>query len=52
MYDVLRGVSNGEISEDDAIKRLERSRHWVWTVIDPESKLLRSISRCDTRSQG
>src|SRR5256712_10110960 len=40
LYAVLRGVSNGAISEDDAIKRLERSRHWVWTVIDPESKLL------------
>ena len=40
LYAVLRGVINGEISEDDAIKRLERSRHWVWTVIDPESKRL------------
>ena len=40
LYAVLRGVINGEISEDDAIKRLERSRHWVWTVIDPESTLL------------
>src|SRR5499427_7788831 len=40
LYAVLRGVINGEISEDDAIKRLERSRRWVWTVIDPESKLL------------
>src|SRR5262244_3543579 len=40
LYGVLRGVINGEISEENAIKRLERSRHWVWTVIDPESKLL------------
>jgi IS1 family transposase/transposase-like protein len=40
LYAVLRGVINGEISEDNAIKRLERSRHWVWTVLDPESKLL------------
>jgi IS1 family transposase len=40
LYAVLRGVKDGEISEDNAIKRLERSRHWVWTVIDPESKLL------------
>jgi hypothetical protein len=40
LYAVLRGVINGEISEDNAIKRLERSRHWVRTVIDPESKLL------------
>src|SRR6266446_2196286 len=40
LYAVLRGVKDGESSADDAIKRLERSRHWVWTVIDPESKLL------------
>jgi hypothetical protein len=40
LYAVLRGVINGEISEDNAIKRLERSRHWVWTVIDPARKLL------------
>src|SRR5262249_18634414 len=40
LYVVLRGVINGEISEENAIKRLERSRPWVWTVIDPESKLL------------
>jgi hypothetical protein len=40
LYAVLRGVRDGEISEDNALKRLERSRHWVWTVIDPESKLL------------
>src|SRR4030095_1843878 len=37
---VLRGVINGEISADNAIKRLKRSRHWVWTGIDPESKRL------------
>jgi IS1 family transposase len=43
LYAVLRGVINGEISEDDAIKRFERSRHWVWTAIDPESKLLLTI---------
>jgi hypothetical protein len=40
LYAVLRDVKNGEISEDEAIKRLERSRHWVWTALDPESKLL------------
>src|SRR5215813_2594841 len=39
LYAVLRSVKDGEISEDNAIKRLERSRHWVWTVLDPESKL-------------
>jgi len=40
LYTVLRGVKEGEISAKKAIKRLERSRHWVWTAIDPESKLL------------
>jgi IS1 family transposase len=40
LYAMLRGVKDGEISEEHAIKRLERSRHWVWTAIDPESKLL------------
>ena len=40
LYAVLREIKDGEISEDQALKRLERSRHWVWTVIDPESKLL------------
>src|SRR5207249_1957834 len=40
LYAVLRGVKEGEISAQQAINRLERSRHWVWTAIDPESKLL------------
>jgi transposase-like protein len=44
LYVVLRGVNDGEISDDKAIKRLERSRHWVWTAIDPESKLLLVIN--------
>src|SRR5258705_5111717 len=28
---------------DEAIHRLSRSPHWVWTAIDPQSKLLLSI---------
>jgi len=40
LYAVLRAVKDGELSEDAAIKCLERSRHWVWTAIDPQSKLL------------
>jgi IS1 family transposase len=43
LYAVLRGVKDGEISAEQAIQRLERSRHWVWTAIDPESKLLLAI---------
>jgi hypothetical protein len=37
-YAVLRGVRDGESRAENARKRLERARHWVWTVIDPESK--------------
>jgi hypothetical protein len=40
---VLRDVKAGEISEDEAIVRLERSPYWVWTAMDPESKLLLAI---------
>src|SRR5712691_5775655 len=29
LYAVLRGVKDGEISAEQAIQRLERSRHWV-----------------------
>jgi transposase-like protein/IS1 family transposase len=40
LYAVLREVKAGDLSEDEAIKRLERSPYWVWTALDPESKLL------------
>ena len=40
LYAVLRGVKEGEGSEDDAILRLEGPRPWVWTAIDPVSTLL------------
>src|SRR5437773_6396834 len=40
LYAVLRDRKAGEISDDEAIKRLERSPSWVWTVMDPTSKLL------------
>jgi IS1 family transposase/transposase-like protein len=40
LYAVLRQVQDGSLSEDDAIERLERSPYWVWTAMDPESKLL------------
>jgi len=44
LYAVLREVKAGDLSDDEAIKRLERSRRWVWTAIDPESKLLLAIA--------
>jgi IS1 family transposase len=43
LYAVLRAIQDGTLREDEAIKRLERSPHWVWTAIDPQSKLLLAI---------
>src|SRR5215468_9432575 len=40
LYAVLRALKVGEISEDEAMQRLERSPYWVWTAMDPTSKLL------------
>jgi transposase-like protein/IS1 family transposase len=40
LYAVLRELKAGEISDEEAIKRLERSPYWVWTAMDPKSKLL------------
>jgi hypothetical protein len=40
LYAVIRDLKKGEISEANAIERLEPSRHWVWTAIDPVSKVL------------
>jgi IS1 family transposase len=40
LYAVLRARKAGEISDEAAIKRLERSPYWVWTAMDPTSKLL------------
>jgi IS1 family transposase len=38
LYAVLRDLKAGEIGEDEAIQRLERSPYWVWTAMDPDSK--------------
>jgi len=40
LYAVLRDVKTGAISDDEALERLERSPYWVWTAMDPKSKLL------------
>src|SRR4030095_15303938 len=40
LYAVLRDLKAGEISDDEAIQRLDRSPYWVWTAMDPQSKLL------------
>ena len=39
LYAVLRARKAGEISDDEALQRLERSPAWVWTAMDPTSKL-------------
>src|SRR6266446_3036184 len=44
LYAVIRALKTGEISEDDALKRLEGTRPWVWTAIDPVSKVLLAIA--------
>jgi hypothetical protein len=40
LYAVLRDFKAGAISDEEAIKRLERTPAWVWTAMDPKSKLL------------
>jgi len=43
LYAVLSAVRDGDMSQAEAIERLSRSPHWVWTAIDPETKLLLSV---------
>jgi transposase-like protein len=40
LYAVLRAFKAGEITDDEALTRLERSPYWVWTAMDPTSQLL------------
>jgi hypothetical protein len=44
LYAVIRALKAGELSADDAIKRLEGTRPWVWTAMEPGSKLLLAIA--------
>jgi hypothetical protein len=43
LFALLRAVKDGEVSEANAIARLERSPQWVWLTMDPESKLLLAL---------
>jgi IS1 family transposase len=43
LFALLSAVKAGEVSEAEAIERLERSPQWVWVAMDPESKLLLAI---------
>jgi IS1 family transposase len=43
LFALLSAVKEGEVSEAEAIERLERAPRWVWVAMDPESKLLLAI---------
>jgi IS1 family transposase len=43
LFALLSAVKDGEVSEAEAIERLERTSQWVWVALDPESKLLLAI---------
>jgi len=43
LYALLSAVKDGEVSEAEALARLSRAPHWVWTAIDPVTKLLLTI---------
>ena len=40
LFALLSAVKDGKVSAAEAIERLDRSPSWVWTAMDPESKLL------------
>src|SRR5919109_1829025 len=43
LFALLSAVKAGAVSAAEAIERLERSPHWVWVAMDPESKLLLAV---------
>jgi IS1 family transposase len=43
LFALLSAVKDGEISEQQAIKRLSRSPHWVWVAMDPVCKLILTV---------
>src|SRR2546426_2508667 len=43
LFALLSAVKTGEVSDAEAITRLSRSPHWVWTAMDPVTKLLLTI---------
>jgi IS1 family transposase len=50
LYAILSAVRDSEMSEAEAIDHLSTSPRWVWTAVDPESKLMLS-ARVGERSQ-
>jgi hypothetical protein len=43
LFALLNAVKDGAVSEAETLKRLSRSPHWVWTAMDPVTKLLLTI---------
>jgi IS1 family transposase len=43
LFALLSAVKAGEVTETEALERLERSPRWVWVAMDPESKLVLTI---------
>src|SRR2546422_5969495 len=43
LFALLSAVKAGAVSEAEAITRLSRSPRWVWTAIDPVTKLLLTV---------
>lgn len=43
LFALLSAGKDGEVSEAEAIERLERSPQGVWVAMDPERKLLLAI---------
>jgi IS1 family transposase len=39
----LSAVKDGQVTEDEAIKRLSRSPYWVWVAMEPVSKLILTV---------
>jgi len=47
LFALLSAVKAGEVSQTEALERLERSPQWVWVAMDPESKLVLAIDGGD-----
>jgi IS1 family transposase len=43
LFALLSAVKDGEVSEQQAIKRLSRSPQWVWVAMDPVCKLILAV---------
>ena len=44
LFALLSAVKDGEVSEQQAVKRLSRSPQWVWVAMDPVCKLILTVA--------